>query len=141
MNKIRPIRELFEFKLDQQFKALLPILPTVCLVAADVLNPTLDIGAIVDTFVPSGCKFFMTWGEAADELHDALDYALEDRGANFLHVVTTSHKGEPVNEVAWFLANSALPGEAKIRCCIFFADETAGVTHLISAIRAETAKQ
>jgi hypothetical protein len=141
MNKIRPIRELLEFKLDQQFKAVLPILPTVCLVAADTLSPAMDIDAIVDLFVPSGCTFFMTWGEAADELHDAFDYALEERGADFLHVVTTSHKGESVNDVAWFLANSALPGEAKIRCCVFFADETADVAQLISAVRAETAKQ
>jgi hypothetical protein len=78
MNKIRPIRELLEFKLDQQFKGVLPSLPTVCLIAADAFSPALDIGAIVDIFVPSGCTFFMTWGEAADELHDAMEGARQN---------------------------------------------------------------
>lgn len=78
----------------------------------------------------------MTWGAAAEELHDALDEVLEDRGGDSLAAVTASHKGEPADDVAWFMANAAVPGESRLCCCVGYDDAVAGVDELLKAVRA-----
>jgi hypothetical protein len=127
--------ELQLFKLGSQLSGELAKMPTVCLLAADALSASLDLSALVDRLVPAGCCYFMTWGAAADELHDALDEVLEDRGGDFLAAVTASHKGEPAEDVAWFMANAAVPGESKLRCSVGYDDAVAGVDELLKAVR------
>ena len=127
--------ELQLFRLDARLSGELAKMPTVCLLAADALSATFDLSALVDRLVPAGCRYFMTWGAAAEELHDALDEVLEDRGGDFLATVTASHKGEPAEDVAWFMANAAAPGESKLRCCVGYDDLANGVDELLNAVR------
>jgi hypothetical protein len=128
--------ELQLFKLGGRLSGELAAMPTVCLLAADALSPSLDLSALVDRLVPAGCRYFMTWGAAAEELHDALDEVLEDRGGDSLAAVTASHKGEPAEDVAWFMANAAVPGESRLRCCVGYDDAVAGMDELLKAVRA-----
>ena len=136
MNKAEPFCDLQVFKLDAPLSHPLAKLPTVCLLAADSLSPSLNLDALVDSLVLAGCSYFMTWGAAADVLHDSLDDVLEDRGGEFLSVITASHKSEPAEDVAWFLVNAALPGETELRCCVGYAEEVTGLDALLNAIRA-----
>jgi len=136
MSKTEPFCDLQVFKLGTPLSDQLVKLPTVCLLAADSLNPSLNLDVLVDRLVLAGCSYFMTWGAAADVLHDSLDDVLEDRGGDFLSVITASHKGEPADDVAWFLVNAALPGEIELRCCVGYAEEVAGVDALLKAVRA-----
>ena len=136
MGTSEPSCDLQVFKLGMPLSDQLVKLPTVCLLAVDSLTPSLNLDVLVDRLVLAGCSYFMTWGAAADALHDAMDEVLEGRGGGFLSVVTASHRGEPAEDVAWFLVNAALPSETKLRCCVGYADETVGVDALLKAVRA-----
>lgn len=87
---------------------------SICLLAADHWECFASLERIVDTLVPRGCRFFMSWGGMADRLHEELDEVLENRGQEYLDVVTTSHYGESLSEVLWFFFNAAMPGESHI---------------------------
>jgi hypothetical protein len=128
--------ELQLFELSAGLSGELAQMPTVCLLAVDTLSSRLDLSAMADRLVRAGCRYFMTWGAAADELHDALDNVLEDRGGDSLATVTASHKGEPAEDVAWFMANAAVPGERKLRCCVGYDETAANVGELLKAVRA-----
>lgn len=128
--------ELQLFSLGDRLIGDLAAIPTVCLIAADAINPSFDLSALVDRLVPAGCLYFMTWGAAAEELHDALDEVLEDRGGDALMAVTASHMADSIEDVAWFMVNAAVPGESRLRCCICYDDAVAGLDDLLIAVRA-----
>jgi hypothetical protein len=124
-----------------RMKLPLPIVggskPTVCLLASDTLPPG-DLSMLVRELVKVGCKYFMTWGRAGDGLHDALDEILESSDDDQLSIVTASHKEDSAKDVAWFLVHAALPGEARIRCCVGYDEGTEGFDDLLRAVRSET---
>lgn len=127
--------ELLLFDLAKPDLGALATKPTVCLLVADSLNPSLDLGGVLDGLVAAGCTFFMTWGKAADELHDALDGLILDRGGKYLQVVTASHKGEPAPDVAWFAAHAAIPKSAQLRVALGFLSEAQGAPLMLGALR------
>jgi hypothetical protein len=141
MEKAKSYCDLLTFKLAAPLPSELSSIPTVCLLVSDTLCPQLELENVVDLLVASGCNFFMSWGDAADLLHDSLDNVVEDRANHFLNVVTTSHKGETTEEVAWFLVNSALLGEANIRCFVLYSEATLGADVLLSEVRLAVAKR
>lgn len=127
--------DLHVFKLGEQLSDL-PKLPTVCLLVSDDSISSTALSGLIETLVFIGCKFFMTWGNASDKIHDALDEVLESRGGDYLSVVTASHNGEPSADLAWFLINAALPSETKMRCCIGYPAGAIGVDELLENVRA-----
>lgn len=131
-------RELQLFKLNVGLGGELTEMPTVCLLATDTVSASFDLSELVERLVPAGCRYIMTWGEAAEELHDSLDEVLEDRRGGFLTVVTASHEGEPPEDVAWFMANAAVPGESRLRCCVGYDDAVVGLDELLKAVRTAT---
>lgn len=135
MSKVQKKCELVLFKLNEGLNDTMGMMPTVCLLASDAVPPSYDFVVLVDGLVSAGCSHFMTWGRAAEELHDALDHVLEDRGGDALAVVTTSHQGEPTDEIVWFMVNATLPDEDKLRCCIGYDEAMTGVEGLLKAVR------
>lgn len=65
---------------------------SVCLIASD--HPVSIHPQPIRELTNYGCKFFLSWGNFSDEIHDALDVLLE-QGGN-LDVVTTAHKDENI---------------------------------------------
>ncbi|HAF41382.1 MAG TPA: hypothetical protein DCG90_06380 [Sphingobium sp.] len=62
--------------------------------------------------VSSGCLYFVTWGEACEGWHDAVDWAALkafDFGEipDDKFVMTTWHNKEPLSETLWFAGNCA----------------------------------
>lgn len=127
--------ELQIFDLNVQSFDDIPVLPTACLLVMNTLSSTIDLNALVGTLIPAGCRYFMTWGRAAEELHDKLDDVIYERGWGYKGVLTAVHKDECAEDVAWFLVNAALPGEARIRCCVGYSDEDVAVRDLLNAVR------
>lgn len=127
--------ELVLFELNGRLPCNLVEMPTVCLLAADVIDPSMELALMVDCLVLAGCRYFMTWGDAAETLHDALDDVLEERGGDCLSVVTAAHTGEPAEDVAWMMVNATLLGECRIRCCVGYDNALAGVDELLDAVR------
>lgn len=111
------------------------IVPTACLLVADEVPSAPIINDLVTALVSSGCSHFMTWGRAADALHDALDSVLESGEKDgFINVVTTSHGNETIEDIAWFLVNAALPGEEIMRCCVGFESEINTFPELLECV-------
>jgi len=100
----------------------------------DHLDPMPDIAKILKKMARHGCRFFMSWGAAADNLHDVLDALIEEEGIEFLDIVTTSHAGESAEDVAWFMVNAAIPGELELQCCVGYTDSVVGIHGLLEAI-------
>ncbi len=136
MNENKKHRELHLFDIKRGYAGEQTQMPTVCLLVSDSFGTSLDLAELVDVLVPIGCRYFLTWGAAADDLHDALDEVLEDRGGNFLAAVTASHKGDQIEDIAWFTVNAAMPGEISLRCCVGYDSAANGVEELLTAVRA-----
>jgi hypothetical protein len=124
------------FELGAPLTGELPILPTACLLAADVWNTTFDLKELVSTLVPKGCRYFMTWGEAAEELHDKIDDILWELGWGHLGVLTAVHMREPTEDIAWFLINATLPGEKIRRCYVGYSKTLKEADELLNAVQA-----
>jgi hypothetical protein len=78
----------------------------------------------------------MTWGNAARELHDALDEIIEDQGSEYLNVITAAHQGESAEEVARLLINAASPNEVNLRCSVGYEQSFEKIDILLDAINA-----
>jgi len=117
-----------------------PRKPTVCLVASDFLHESVDLTELVHDALNVGCGFFITWGAAADLIHERLDAVIEEMGGEFLHTVTMSFKDEPIDDVAWFLVNGAFPGESILRCCVVVAKPLIGLNQLLAQVQGEINK-
>jgi hypothetical protein len=136
MNAIVRFCDLQIFDLKAPLPGLQPTLPTACLLVMDTLSPTIDLNALVGSLIPTGCRYFMTWGRAAEELHDRLDDIIGERGWGYIGVLTAVHKDERSEDVAWFLVNAALPGEARIRCFVGYQNEDDVVSELLAEVHA-----
>lgn len=113
----------------------LSVKPTVCLIGSDSLGEAGPLAELLDVLAGIGCQFFLTWGAAAEAVHDRLDELIEQQGGEALEIATMSQKDESVDDVAWFLLNAAIPGQADIRYVVVI-DRTLADEHLlVSAIR------
>ena len=75
----------------------------VCEHDADLARQRVD--EIVERLLSSGCRYFVCSGGLAEELHDLIDAALEQRGQE--DIVTTFHPGESPQDVAEFFLRCA----------------------------------
>lgn len=119
--------EIRFFKLEEEFPFRdLPVMPTVCLLVAERIDPPYGYTKLVTDLMAAGCGFFMTWGAAASEFEDVLGeivamLSIERNGDTF--AVSTSHEGDTAEEVAFFMLQVAIPDERPIRCCIGIAGD------------------
>lgn len=137
MNAINRGLLVFEFDDISRIQSI-SFLPTACLLVADKIPPLLDINELVMALISSGCSHFMTWGGAANELHDVIDHILEDsEKSDAITAVTTSHRDEDMEEVAWFLVNATHPGEETLRCCIGYSSNIDSMVELLECVKKE----
>ena len=134
--------EVRYFRLGERFPFRdLPIMPTVCLLVADRIDPPYEYAELVTDLISIGCGFFMTWGATASKFEDVLDETIVDlsiqRNDNTF-AVTTAHQGEAAEDVAFFMLRAALPGEQSIRCCVGVADNLSSVR--VDDLRSEIQK-
>ena len=131
------------FRLEERFPFRdLPVMPTVCLLVADRIEPPYKyIDELVADVMAVGCGFFMTWGAAASKFEDVIDetivmMSIERNDDTF--AMTSAHENESAEDVAYFMLKLALLGEQTIRCCIAFAGDVASVSE--SELRREIQK-
>jgi hypothetical protein len=72
--------------------------------------------SLVKNIIEAGCTFFVLYGDAADSLHKKIDEIIEEGTEEWLNVSTTSHKGEKLEDVAWFFMNATYLESHKFRC-------------------------
>jgi hypothetical protein len=119
--------EISFFKLEEGFPFRdLPVMPTVCLLVAERIDPPYEYTKLVTNLMAVGCGFFMTWGAAASKFEDVLDetvamLSIERNDDTF--AVSTAHEGDTAEEVAFFMLQVAIPDERPIRCCIGIAGD------------------
>lgn len=113
----------------------LSVKPTVCLIASDSLGETAPLARLLDVLASIGCQFFLTWGSAAEAIHDRLDELIEQQGGEALEIATMSQNDETADDVAWFLLNAAIPGQADTRYVVVIDRSLAEEHLLVSAIR------
>lgn len=107
---------------------------TASIFISDESVPIGTLKPIVRDLYSIGCRYFMTWGNSAEILHDLIDEVLEGEG--LLEGVTTSHAGESASEVAWFFLNATFPGENEVRYRIIASKETKELAEFMSELRA-----
>ena len=108
--------------------------PTVCLLISDGEFSASGLSSVIENTLAAGCKFYMTWGNSADHLHDAVDEILEQHGTRYESVVTTAHRDESPEDTAWFFLNAALPGESRVQYCLSYSEHTSAVQKLLETI-------
>ncbi|HEY3148299.1 MAG TPA: hypothetical protein VGJ75_18220 [Dongiaceae bacterium] len=127
------------FLLEQGFPFRdLPVMPTICLLVADQIEPPYEYDGLVTDLMAVGCGFFMTWGAAASKFEDVIDETVVDlsiKRNDGTFAMTSAHQDESAEDVAFFMLKSALPDEQAIRCCIGFA------SHVPSAREAELRRE
>ena len=111
--------------------------PSVCLLVIDAISPAIDFKGLMLTLIPAGCQYFMILGHAAEEVHDALDYAIDDCDLGYLGTPTAVHNNESAEDVASFLVNAAIPGEAHVRCVVGYDNEDDAVREIVQKLRLE----
>jgi len=139
MTAAAPSYEFHFFRLEERFPCRdLPVMPTVCLLVADQIDPPYEYDELVTDLMAVGCGFFMTWGVVASKFEDVLDdtiVMLSIKRNDDTFALTTAHQDESAEDVAFFMLKSALPDERAIRCCIGLAG------HVPSAREAELRRE
>jgi hypothetical protein len=78
----------------------------VLLLAADYDNvPSEEITKIAKQLIDKGLAYICTWGPSCEKAHDAFDLAnvlWEEKKGKELHVMSTWHSEEPIEEAIWF---------------------------------------
>lgn len=115
--------------------------PSVCLLVIDAISPAMDFDGLVRTLIPAGCQYFMILGDAAEEVHDALDYAIDDCDLGYLGTPTAVHNDESAEDVASFLVNAAIPGETHVRCVVVYDNEDDAVREIEQKLRLEFSRK
>jgi uncharacterized iron-regulated membrane protein len=113
----------------------LSVKQTVCLVASDSLAKGGLLTEFLEVLAGIGCKFFLTWGAAAEAIHDRLDELIEQKGGDALKIATMSQEEESVDDVVWFLLNAAIPAQEDIRYVVVIDSVLVDADLLVSAIR------
>lgn len=116
---------------------LTSVWPTVCLLKIESLSDKFDLQKLVGLSIPMGCEYFMILGSAAENVHEALDYAIDDCNLGDLGIPTAVHEGEPIDDIVWFLLNAAIPGEKNVRCVFGYDHEDGAVREILEKLRFE----
>lgn len=103
-----------------------------CLLASD--HPTSITYTNFQKLILYRCKFFMSWGNFSEEIHDSLDQLLEKEDLLDQGIVTTSHKGESIEELSWFFVNATFPTENNIKYFFGYNANMKNISHLIERI-------
>ena len=114
--------------------------PTVCLLVIDAISPVMDFEGLVRTLIPAGCQYFMILGQAAQDVHDALDFAIDDCGFGFCGTPTAVHNDESAKDVVSFLLNAAIPGEANVRFVVGYDSDGDAVRDILEKLRLEISR-
>jgi len=77
----------------------------------------------------------MILGDAAEDVHDALDYAIDDCNLGYLGTPTAVHNDDSAEDVASFLVNAAIPDEANVRCVVGYDKEDDAVRDILEKLR------
>ncbi len=77
----------------------------------------------------------MILGDAAEDVHDALDYAIDDCNLGYLGTPTAVHNDDSAEDVASFLVNAAIPGETHVRCVVGYYNEDDSVLEIVQKLR------
>ena len=87
-----------------------------CLIAWDSINATAEeIYSVVEPLIKNGASYFCTWGPDCERVHDIIDEI--DRTHSDLGspegsvIMTTRHKGEPIQEALYFFLLCSRPDE------------------------------
>ena len=94
----------------------LQVIPTVCLIAASTIKDRQALLELIKEVNNIGCIFYLSWGDAADEIHDLIDEVIETGNDAWLEIATTSHKDENFKDTAWFFLNSTYLDSGDFRC-------------------------
>jgi hypothetical protein len=105
--------------------------------SADFASLVLNSG-LADRLVRAGAELFALVGKESEQAHDALDWALDEYGAE--GVATSWHDGEDLDDVATFVVASCRVSD--LGRLLVFVDENQelGVKvkeHILEAIRAD----
>lgn len=114
---------------------------TVCLLVIDAVSPAMDFEGLVRALIPARCQYFMILGHAAEDVHDALDHAIDDCDLGYCGTPTAVHNDESADDVASFLVNAAIPGEANVRCVVGYDKEDDAVREILEKLRIEYSRQ
>lgn len=114
--------------------------PTVSLLVIDAISPAMDFKAFVRTLIPAGCQYFMIIGHAAEDVHDALDFAIDDCDFGYCGTPTAVHNDESAEDVASFLFNAAIPSETNVRCVVGYDKEGDAVRDILGKLRLEISR-
>jgi len=58
----------------------------------------------------------LSWGTAAEEIHDIIDNIIETGDKEWLQIITTAHQDEDFKDVAWFFLNATYFESGSFRC-------------------------
>ncbi|MGE8492713.1 MULTISPECIES: hypothetical protein [Comamonas] len=125
------------FSFEMGMVDLASVWPTVCLLKIESLSDEFDWQKLVGLYISMGCEYFMILGSAAEDVHEALDYAIDDCNLGDLGIPTAIHEGESIDDVVWFLLNSAIPGEKDVRCVFGYDYEDSAVREILEKLRFE----
>jgi len=118
-----------------------PVTPFVLVLAGDTSSvPGAEIVDVAMTLIRSGAHYVCCWGLGCARLHDCFDEAAVAltlaNTENDVHVMTTWHDGDPLEEALWFALNCAIPAvddEPPTRAVVAIAVGNEAVSTRISA--------
>jgi hypothetical protein len=113
----------------------LEALPTVCLVLSDDLIQGEVLRPLLVKVLEEGGVYFMSYGAAAEAIHDQVDEVLEEGPDEWLDIPSSSHQEETPDDVASFLMNAAHPTDGPFRCHILVNGKPQAAGDTLSAIR------
>ncbi|MGV7208650.1 hypothetical protein ACLB1G_12425 [Oxalobacteraceae bacterium A2-2] len=97
-------------------------MPTVALLLLSRHPERLALARVVSGALAAGTILFAAYGPLAGIIEEEIDALLEDEGR--FDVVTTSHYGETVEDVANFVLHAACPKEERFRCLVILDQPT-----------------
>jgi hypothetical protein len=104
------------------------------------------IGSLADAALDDGCVYLCAWGPDCERVHDLFDTKIVDRDMareipNSLSVMTTSHRGETLDEATEFLTTTAWPDAAFVETCRSALIAVVGDTSWVASIGHQFGKQ
>jgi len=105
-------------------------MPTVSLLALSDHLAKDPLAEMVKGCLSVGTLLFAAYGEFADEMEDQIDLVLENESR--LDIITTSHQGDEMEDVANFIINAAYRESGHFRCLVVLDKRMANSNLLLS---------
>jgi len=90
--------------------------------------------SLIKSIIKTGCTFFVLYGDDADILHKKIDEIIEQGTEEWLNISTTDHKGEKLEDVAWFFMNATYLESDKFRCLTMIDEKNPQGSFLVSEL-------